>query len=117
MAWQSVFAADELPEGGRKFYSIGKREIGIFRHRGKLYAALNYCPHAGAPICMGEVDHPISTKGPGGSTIRDFDHPTIRCPWHHWEFDLQTGKSLCPISRRIKTYTVREEDGHIWISL
>jgi nitrite reductase (NADH) small subunit len=115
MAWQSIGPADELPEGGRKFHSIGKREIGIFRHRGRLYAVLNYCPHAGAPVCKGEIDHPIFTDEPGKTTIRDFDHPTIRCPWHHWEFDLETGKSLCPITPRIKTYPVREEEGQIWL--
>lgn len=117
MAWQSVCAAEELTEGGMKLHSTGKREIGVFRHRGQLYAALNYCPHAGAPICRGEIDHPISTDGPGGLTVRDWDRPTIRCPWHHWEFDLRTGASLCPISPRIKVYPVREDDGRIWIDL
>lgn len=117
MAWQSVFASEDLPEGGMKLYLIGKREIGIFRHRGNLYAALNFCPHAGAPICQGEIDHPIFVDAPGERGKRTFDKPAIRCPWHHWEFDLRTGKSLCPISSRIKTYSVREDNGCIWIDL
>jgi nitrite reductase (NADH) small subunit len=117
MAWQSVFASEELPEGGMKLHPFGKREIGIFRHSGNLYAVLNFCPHAGAPICRGEIDHPIYTDTPGGTTIRQFGQPTIRCPWHRWEFDLQSGKGLCLTSPRIKTYPVREELGKIWIDL
>jgi len=117
MAWQSAFPCEELPEGAMKLHSIGKRDIGVFRHRGKLYAALNFCPHAGAPVCMGEIDHPIFTDEPGGKTVRNSDRPTIRCPWHHWEFDLQTGKSLCPISPRIKVYAVKEDGGFIWVDV
>lgn len=127
MAWQPVFASSELPEGGMKLFPHGKREIGVFRHRGKLYAVLNFCPHAGAPVCKGEIDHPVRTDTPGGSSVRDFDHPTLRCPWHHWEFDLATGKAVCPISSRIKTYGVREDDvetyavreteGRVWLDI
>lgn len=117
MAWQSVFPSTELPEGGMKLFPHGKREIGVFRHRGKLYAALNFCPHAGAPICKGEIDHPIHTDAPGGSTVRDFERPTLRCPWHHWEFDLQTGESLCTTKPQIKTYSVRENEGQIWVDM
>lgn len=112
-----MFTSEELPEGGRKFHLVGKREIGLFRHRGRLYAVLNFCPHAGAPVCQGEIDHPVFVEGPGGSGKRDFERPTIRCPWHHWEFDLQSGKSLCTVSRRIKTYPVREEEGRIWVDI
>ena len=117
MAWQSVFPSSELPEGAMKLCSIGKREIGVFRHRGNLYAALNFCPHAGAPVCQGEIDYPIFTDKPGGETLRDFDNPAIRCPWHHWEFDLKTGKSLCPIAPRIKVYSVRDAEGAVWLDL
>lgn len=113
MAWKALFPSSQLPEGGVKLHPTGKREIGVFRHRGELYAVLNFCPHAGAPICGGEVDHPIFVDQPGGEGRRDFENPTIRCPWHHWEFDLKSGKALCPISPRIKTYAVRERDGQI----
>ena len=100
-----------------KLHPFGKREIGVYRQQGRLYAVLNYCPHAGAPICSGELDYPVSADVPGGMAERDLDRPIVRCPWHHWEFDLQTGKSLCPIAPRIKTYPVREEEGRIWIDI
>lgn len=115
MPWQPVFTSEELPEGSMKLHPFGKREIGIYRQQGRLYAVLNYCPHAGAPICRGELDYPVIADVPGGLAERDLTRPIVRCPWHHWEFDLQTGKALCPIAPRIKTYPVREEEGRIWV--
>lgn len=117
MAWQSVCASEDLAEGGMMLHPRGRQEIGVFRHRGRLYAALNYCPHAGAPVCRGEIEHPVTTDGPGGRAVRAADRPALRCPWHHWEFDLESGASLCPISPRIKVYPVREKDGRIWVDL
>ncbi len=115
MAWQPIFPSAEVPEGGRKLFPHGKREIGILRHGGQLYAVLNFCPHAGAPVCLGEVDHPVFVETPGGPGHAKAEQPTLRCPWHHWEFDLGSGHSLCQGGPRLKTYPVREEGGQIWV--
>ncbi len=115
MAWQSKFLSTEVPEGARRFFAHGKREIGVIRHRGRLYAVLNFCPHAGAPVCQGEVDHPVFVETPGGAGCVTPEQPTLRCPWHHWEFDLASGDSLCSGGPRLKTYAVREEAGQIWV--
>ena len=38
----------------------------------------------------------------------------IRCPWHGWEFDLETGRSLLEPDRvGLKTYPVTVEDGDV----
>ena len=38
----------------------------------------------------------------------------LRCPWHHYEFDLNTGRCLGdPEGKRVRTYDVREVDGQI----
>jgi len=117
MSWQLAFPSDAVPEGGMKLHPVGKRTIGIFRNGGQLRAVLNFCPHAGAPVCHGKVEHPVFADTPGGPGRRSEDQLVIRCPWHHWEFDLDTGRSLCPISPRLKTYAVREEDGQIWVDI
>ena len=36
----------------------------------------------------------------------------IRCPWHCWEFEIATGKSLCdPNSVQARAYNVAVEPG------
>ncbi|MDB5533294.1 MAG: nitrite reductase small subunit, partial [Hyphomicrobiales bacterium] len=44
-----VAKSSDLLDGDRIIVSIGKKEVGIFRHQGKLYAYGNYCLHSGGP--------------------------------------------------------------------
>jgi nitrite reductase/ring-hydroxylating ferredoxin subunit len=42
----------------------------------------------------------------------------IRCPWHGWEFDLESGRSLFEPRRfGLKTYAVTEDDGQVILHL
>ena len=42
------------------------------------------------------------------------DDQILRCPWHGWEFDLETGKSLFdPEGERVKTYAVVVEGDRV----
>jgi nitrite reductase/ring-hydroxylating ferredoxin subunit len=40
--------------------------------------------------------------------------PIIACPWHHYEFDLDTGHELRG-GRRAITYRVEVESGRVYI--
>ena len=106
-----VARADELPEGGRLIIEAGGRSIGVFRENGRYYALLNRCPHQGAELCRGDLVGLLESSSPGEFR---FD-PTRRllvCPWHGWEFDLETGQSYAdPARTRVRPYTVRHEPG------
>jgi hypothetical protein len=40
----------------------------------------------------------------------------LRCPWHRWEFDLVTGRTLFGIDkRRLIQYRVSVEDGQVYL--
>ena len=42
----------------------------------------------------------------------------LRCPWHRWEFDLVTGRTLFETDkRRLIQYRVTVEDGQIYLHL
>ena len=33
----------------------------------------------------------------------------LRCPWHGWEFDIRTGRTVFESRARVKTYEARVE--------
>ena len=86
-----------------------KRSIGIFNIHGEFYALRNTCPHKGAPLCRGIItglavsDAPLQMRFTRAGEI-------VRCPWHGWEFDILSGRSVYnPHRMRVKTYDVAKE--------
>lgn len=99
----------EVPPGERKIVEVEGRSIGIFNIDGQLYALKNSCPHQFAPLCLGKITgyNPPSDVG-GYNWSRDGE--IIRCPWHAWEFDIKTGRSIFnPHKVRTKSYPVTTE--------
>lgn len=94
----------ELPAGQRRIVTIEGKSIGVFNVDGRYFALRNRCPHRGAPLCEGQVvDFVTATKPYTWETQRPGE--VIRCPWHSWEFDLTTGRSLCfPDTIRTTSY-------------
>jgi nitrite reductase (NADH) small subunit len=85
--------AAELPPGSRKIVSIGRKSIGVFNVAGEYHALLNVCPHQFAPLCEGKVTG-YCAPSEVGEYLFERDGEIIRCPWHGWEFDLKTGRSI-----------------------
>ncbi|WP_317953741.1 Rieske (2Fe-2S) protein [Paenibacillus chitinolyticus] len=116
MAVHDVLGAADVPEGGHVLVEVEGREICIYRIGGEFYALHNYCPHQGAPMCSGLVS---GTNLP--SDVYEYDYSRqgeiVRCPWHGWEFDIKTGKSLFSDRTRIKKYELEIKDGRIGIVL
>jgi nitrite reductase (NADH) small subunit len=106
-----ISPVSELPVGSRKIVEINGRSIGVFNIQGKYYALRNACPHQLAPLCRGHITGTTLPSQPG-EYLWDRDGEIIRCPWHGWEFDLTTGRSVFnPHKLRVKTYEVTVEKG------
>jgi nitrite reductase/ring-hydroxylating ferredoxin subunit len=104
-----VGTTDEIGPGERKIVEIDGRSIGVFNVAGELYALRNACPHQGAPLCRGLVTGTMADSKPG-----EFDWQRegeiLRCPWHGWEFELKTGRSVFnPHRTRVRSYQVTVE--------
>ncbi|PGF13835.1 (2Fe-2S)-binding protein [Natrinema sp. CBA1119] len=121
MSEHVVADADDLPAGDRLITEIEGSEIGVFNLDGEYRAYLNWCPHQGAPCCEGTVT---------GKYTADFDPETLEttdewiregeflyCPWHAWEFDLETGECTTNRSYSLPTYSVYEKDGKVVVSV
>ena len=99
----------DLPPGEKKIIDAGGKSVGVFNVHGKFYALRNICPHQFAPLCLGRV---TGTTAPSkvGEYIWEKDGEIVRCPWHGWEFDITTGRSIFnPHKVRVKTYDVTVE--------
>lgn len=89
-----VGSVREFPEEESRVLAIGELEVGIFRHRGGFVAYENWCPHRGGPVCQGKIfnrveeiiDEEQKSRG-----LRFAAERRVVCPWHGYEFDLDTG--------------------------
>jgi nitrite reductase (NADH) small subunit len=108
-----VCHASELRPGEVRIVRLGRsREVGVFNVGGRFYALTNICPHQGAPLCLGPVTGTTATGAehtgaPALEWVRDGE--IVRCPWHRWEFDIATGRTVFPSRFCVKTYPVRVE--------
>jgi nitrite reductase (NADH) small subunit len=109
-------AAEDLAPGRRRIVEIDGRSIGVFNIDGRFYALHNGCPHKGGPLCEGRV---------GGTTLIVHDRTfaygregqILRCAWHGWEFEIETGRSLVDPRIRAKTFPVTVEDGDVVVHI
>ena len=98
--WVTVAQADELADGKSKAVTAGGNDIALFRSGEEYFAVANECTHYGAPLCGGYVRN--------GS---------VSCPWHGWQFDLQTGECISVPGCDIDAFEVKIEDGEVKIAV
>ena len=113
--------SDGIPEKGRLVVDIGDRTVGIFRVGGRLFAYENSCPHMGGPVCQGLIIPAVREvlNDRQVSTGYAFDESEMRivCPWHGYEFSIETGSHPAKESIRLKRVAVEEEGGEVYVTL
>jgi nitrite reductase (NADH) small subunit/3-phenylpropionate/trans-cinnamate dioxygenase ferredoxin subunit len=85
-----VCSLGEIPEGEGKTVSVGGKLVAVFCAAGQYYAIDDCCPHMGASLSGGMVEHGIVT-----------------CPWHAWRFRLKDGAWADNPRIKIGCYPVR----------
>jgi NADPH-dependent 2,4-dienoyl-CoA reductase/sulfur reductase-like enzyme/nitrite reductase/ring-hydroxylating ferredoxin subunit len=90
-------AAADLTEGAMLVGRAGDEEVLLVRHGGKVSAVSAHCTHYHGPLADGLVV---------GNTVR--------CPWHHACFDLNSGEALAaPALSPLTCWQVEERGGQI----
>src|SRR6476660_1127839 len=106
MAKHVVATTEEIRAGERKIIEIEGISIGIFNVQGTYYALRNRCPPQGASLCLGSLEGMALPSQPG-EYVWEREGEILRCPWHGWEFDVTTGRSVCsPQQVRVRAYEV-----------
>ena len=104
-----VARVGEIGPGERRIVEAEGRSIGVFNVGGDFYALRNSCPHQAAPLCLGAIKGMTMPSKPG-EYVWARDGEILRCPWHGWEFDIMTGRSIFnPHRMRVKAYDVTVE--------
>jgi nitrite reductase (NADH) small subunit len=80
------------------------------------FAYADRCPHRGAPLLSGgQIVTPIVA-----GADRLMPGPTrshVRCPWHKWDYDLQTGRCAVDARLRLRTYPAWTEGDDVVVSI
>jgi nitrite reductase/ring-hydroxylating ferredoxin subunit len=72
--WNTGLRVEDLREGGHRVVTVNGTPVMLLKAGGRIHAMDSRCPHMGYPLTKGTVENGI-----------------LRCHWHHWRFDLQSG--------------------------
>ncbi len=96
--YHRVASAGEIAPGSGRMVEVAEREIALFNFGGEVYATSDMCPHRGASLAEGFLD--------AGKVF---------CPWHCFDFNLETGECATVPSLRVQTYEVKIEGGEVFV--
>jgi nitrite reductase/ring-hydroxylating ferredoxin subunit len=111
--------AASFEDGSRRIVFHGDIEIGVFRWGGKFYAYENLCVHQGGPACEGVLMHQVEDVLASDRTFvrQKFSDTDVHfvCPWHGYEYDLTTGECVGDRRLKLRSYTVVERSGEVFV--
>ena len=85
-----VATLSDLPPGKAKAVEAGGAAIALYNVDGTVCATVNTCPHRGGPLGEGDLDAGV-----------------ITCPWHGFQYDVQTGRCLTNAALSVGCHRVR----------
>lgn len=93
-------ASTEVQEGRIVAGVLDGQDVVLVRHKGRVCALSGQCTHLKAPLADG-----IVADG------------TLRCPWHHARFDVETGEAVgAPAFAPLERFEVIEDGGQLRVT-
>lgn len=91
-------AIEEIPENRAAIRTIGGERVAVFKHEGTLAAMSNVCQHQNGPLGEGHVVN--------GCAV---------CPWHGYEYRLESGSSPPPFEEKVPTFRLRVDGDRVLV--
>lgn len=99
MNWLDICALDEINTLGSRIINGPKGDIAIFRTSDdEVFALDDRCPHKGGPLSQGIV----------------FGE-RVACPLHNWNIELQSGCAVAPDEGCTQKFSVKVEEGQVYL--
>jgi naphthalene 1,2-dioxygenase system ferredoxin subunit len=101
MTWQRLARLADIPDDAPLEAGTPAQPLALYRVEGAVYCTGNLCTHVEAFLSDGYLE----------------GHE-IECPLHGARFDIRDGRALCqPATNDIPTFTVRIDDGEVYVDL
>ena len=91
-------SVEEIPLGEGRSVRVDGSPLAVFRLESGWFAVQGVCPHRGGPIADG-----IAAER------------SVICPLHERRFDLDSGEPLGHDCQALRTYTVAERNGEVFL--
>ena len=95
-----VASFDEIPTGTGLEVTAGGRVIALFKTAEGIRAIDGICAHAGGPIGKGTLNGTVVT-----------------CPWHGWQYDVETGTHCLTPQICQQSFVVEVEGDDVFVQL
>jgi nitrite reductase/ring-hydroxylating ferredoxin subunit len=109
----------DFDDDTRKIVSANGREIVVFRRKDRFYALDNTCLHMGGPvgegIIIGKVEAILGEDKRFLGERFSEEEIHIVCPWHGWEYDIDTGACAGDGRLRLRRYETVERGDDVYV--
>jgi len=103
--WVDVASVSDFDSGDAKEVLVGEHVIAIFRDGESFFALDGLCAHQGGPIAKGELSKTDARK------------TCVTCPWHGWQYELETGIQTVNRQPLQQTFPVRQRGGRVEVQV
>ena len=111
-------ALDDFVDGEVRRVEVEGRGLVVVRKGEQVFVLRDICPHQGAHLSTGCVGGNSLASLPGDEIGYGQMGEILACPWHGWEFDVRTGRSLAdPERKRVASYAVRVEGNRLIVEM
>ena len=119
--WEEVGTVEDFADGQRRFFTVDSVEVVVFCANGHFYALHARCLHQGGPvsegILIGKVETVLEPDRRWAGERFSEEEIHLVCPWHGWEYDIETGECAGDRSLKLPRYDVEVRGDVVYVKV